>query len=224
MRGNRTSANTCKIAIEAGKVNDINVRRFSIAPMMEWTDRHCRFFHRLLTRRALLYTEMITTGAVLHGDRARLMAFDPAEHPLALQLGGSDPQALAQCARIAEDFGYDEVNLNVGCPSDRVREGRFGACLMAEPALVGDCVAAMTSSIKRRVPGKCRSGSDEQDPEEPLEALTDAVEQAGVAALIVHARKAWLAGLSPRENRDLPPLDYGCVYPPNAGPRRPPVV
>jgi tRNA-dihydrouridine synthase A len=180
--------------------------------MMEWTDRHCRFFHRLLTRRTLLYTEMITTGAVLHGDRARLLAFDPAEHPVALQLGGSDPRQLAQCARIAADLGYDEVNLNVGCPSDRVQEGRFGACLMAEPALVGDCVAAMTGSVKIPVTVKCRIGIDEQDPEEALETLTNAVEQAGVAALIVHARKAWLAGLSPRENRDVPPLDYARVY------------
>ena len=186
--------------------------RFSIAPMMEWTDRHCRFFHRLLTRRALLYTEMITTGAVLHGDRARLLAFDRAEHPVALQLGGSDPRQLAQCARIAADLGYDEVNLNVGCPSDRVQEGRFGACLMAEPALVGDCVAAMTGSVKIPVTVKCRIGIDAQDPEEALETLTNAVEQAGVAALIVHARKAWLAGLSPRENRDVPPLDYARVY------------
>ena len=180
--------------------------------MMEWTDRHCRFFHRLLTRRALLYTEMITTGAVLHGDRARLLAFDRAEHPVALQLGGSDPRQLAQCARIAADLGYDEVNLNVGCPSDRVQEGRFGACLMAEPTLVGDCVAAMTGSVKIPVTVKCRIGIDEQDPEEALETLTHAVEQAGVAALIVHARKAWLAGLSPRENRDVPPLDYARVY------------
>lgn len=186
--------------------------RFSIAPMMEWTDRHCRFFHRLLTRRALLYTEMITTGAVLHGDRARLLAFDRAEHPVALQLGGSDPRQLAQCARIAADLGYDEVNLNVGCPSDRVREGRFGACLMAEPALVGDCVAAMTGSVRIPVTVKCRIGIDQQDPEEALETLTNAVEQAGIAALIVHARKAWLAGLSPRENRDVPPLDYARVY------------
>jgi tRNA-dihydrouridine synthase A len=186
--------------------------RFSIAPMMEWTDRHCRFFHRLLTRRALLYTEMITTGAVLHGDRTRLLAFNRAEHPVALQLGGSDPRQLAQCARIAADLGYDEVNLNVGCPSDRVQEGRFGACLMAEPALVGDCVAAMTGSVNIPVTVKCRIGIDEQDPEEALETLTHAVEQAGVAALIVHARKAWLAGLSPRENRDVPPLDYARVY------------
>ena len=139
--------------------------------MMEWTDRHCRFFHRLLTRRALLYTEMITTGAVLHGDRARLLAFDRAEHPVALQLGGSDPRQLAQCARIAADLGYDEVNLNVGCPSDRVQEGRFGACLMAEPALVGDCVAAMTGSVKIPVTVKCRIGIDEQDPEEALESV-----------------------------------------------------
>ena len=180
--------------------------------MMEWTDRHCRFFHRLLTRRALLYTEMITTGAVLHGDRARLMGFDRAEHPVALQLGGSDPRQLTQCARIAADLGYDEVNLNVGCPSDRVQEGRFGACLMAEPALVGDCVAAMTGSVRIPVTVKCRIGIDEQDPEEALETLTHAAEQAGVAALIVHARKAWLAGLSPRENRDIPPLDYARVY------------
>jgi tRNA-dihydrouridine synthase A len=186
--------------------------RFSIAPMMEWTDRHCRFFHRLLTRRALLYTEMITTGAVLHGDRARLLAFDRAEHPVALQLGGSDPRQLAQCARIAADLGYDEINLNVGCPSDRVQEGRFGACLMAEPALVGDCVAAMSASVRIPVTVKCRIGIDEQDPEEALETLTSAVKQAGVAALIVHARKAWLAGLSPRENRDVPPLDYDRVY------------
>jgi tRNA-dihydrouridine synthase A len=180
--------------------------------MMEWTDRHCRFFHRLLTRRALIYTEMITTGAVMHGDRTRLMAFSPAEHPVALQLGGCDPQALARCARIAEDFGYDEVNLNVGCPSERVQEGRFGACLMAEPALVGDCVAAMRATAKLPVTVKCRIGIDDQDPEEALEALTCAVDAAGVAGLVVHARKAWLEGLSPRENRDIPPLDYARVY------------
>jgi len=180
--------------------------------MMEWTDRHCRFFHRLLTRRALIYTEMITTGAVLHGDRARLLGYDPAEHPVALQLGGSDPERLAECARIAADLGYDEVNLNVGCPSDRVQEGRFGACLMAEPALVGDCVAAMKASVKLPVTVKCRIGIDDQDPEEALYALTGAVVPAGVDALIVHARKAWLQGLSPRENRDVPPLDYDRVY------------
>jgi tRNA-dihydrouridine synthase A len=187
-------------------------RRLSIAPMMEWTDRHCRFFHRLLTRRALIYTEMITTGAVLRGDRARLLGYDPAEHPVALQLGGSDPEKLARCARIAADLGYDEVNLNVGCPSDRVQEGRFGACLMAEPALVGDCVAAMKASVKLPVTVKCRIGIDDQDPEEALDALTGALARAGVDALIVHARKAWLDGLSPRENRDVPPLDYDRVY------------
>ena len=187
-------------------------RKFCIAPMMEWTDRHCRFFHRLLTRRARIYTEMITTGAVLHGPRARLMAYDVAEHSLALQLGGCDPRQLAECARIAEAFGYDEVNLNIGCPSDRVQEGRFGACLMAEPALVGDCVAAMAAVVKLPITVKCRIGIDDQDPEEALEALACAVERAGVAALIVHARKAWLDGLSPRENRNVPPLDYARVY------------
>src|SRR3954470_24451229 len=186
--------------------------RFSIAPMMEWTDRHCRFFHRLLTRRALLYTEMITTGAVLRGNRERLLAFDPAEHPVAVQLGGSDPHALAESARICADVGYDEVNLNVGCPSDRVQEGRFGACLMAEPALVGDCVAAMKASVTVPTTVKCRIGIDDQDPEQALEALACAVEAARVDALIVHARKAWLEGLSPRENRDVPPLDYDRVY------------
>ena len=180
--------------------------------MMEWTDRHCRFFHRLLTRRALIYTEMLTTGAVLHGDRARLLGFDPAEHPVALQLGGADPTALAACARIAADLGYDEVNLNVGCPSERVQEGRFGACLMAEPELVGECVAAMKASVAIPVTVKCRIGIDEQDPEPALEALTRGVEAAGVDALIVHARKAWLAGLSPKENREIPPLDYERVY------------
>jgi tRNA-dihydrouridine synthase A len=186
--------------------------RFCIAPMMEWTDRHCRFFHRLLTRRARIYTEMITTGAVLHGDRARLLAYDAAEHPLALQLGGCDPRQLAQCARIGAELGYDEINLNVGCPSDRVQDGRFGACLMAEPALVGDCVAAMKAATDTPVSVKCRIGIDNQDPEEALEAFTCAVEQAGADALIVHARKAWLEGLSPRENRDIPPLDYDRVF------------
>ena len=186
--------------------------KFCVAPMMEWTDRHCRFFHRLFTRRARLYTEMITTGAVLHGDRRRLLAIDPAEHPVALQLGGCNPQQLAQCAGIAADFGYDEINLNVGCPSDRVREGRFGARLMAQPGLVGDCIAAMRARVKMPVTVKCRIGIDDQDPEEALEAFACAVEDAGVAALVVHARKAWLAGLSPRANREVPPLDYDRVY------------
>jgi len=185
---------------------------FSIAPMMEWTDRHCRFFHRLLTRRARLYTEMITTGAVLRGDRTRLLAFDPAEQPVAVQLGGSDPKALADSARICADAGYSEINLNVGCPSDRVQEGRFGACLMAEPSLVGDCVAAMKAAVALPVTVKCRIGIDQQDPEESLDALTQRVVAAGADALVVHARKAWLDGLSPRENRDIPPLDYDRVY------------
>lgn len=189
-----------------------NAHRFSVAPMMDWTDRHCRFFHRLLTRRALLYTEMVTTGAVIHGDRARLLRMDRTEHPVGLQLGGSDPAALAQSARIGEDFGFDEINLNVGCPSDRVQDGRFGACLMAEPQLVGDCVAAMKASVSVPVTVKCRIGIDAQDPEQALEALTVAVVTAGVDALIVHARKAWLSGLSPKENRDIPPLDYARVY------------
>src|SRR6202162_5622866 len=180
--------------------------------MMEWTDRHCRFFHRLLTRRALLYTEMLTTGAVLHGDRARLLRFDAAEHPVAWRLGGSDPRALAACARIGAELGFDEINLNAGCPSDRVQDGRFGACLMAEPALVGDCVAAMKSAVAIPVTVKCRIGIDAQDPEAALDALAGAAVAAGVDALIVHARKAWLQGLSPRENRDVPPLDYARVY------------
>jgi tRNA-dihydrouridine synthase A len=186
--------------------------RFSVAPMMEWTDRHCRFFHRLLTRRALLYTEMLTTGAVLHGDRARLVRFDAAEHPVALQLGGSEPRALAACARIGAELGFDEVNLNTGCPSDRVQDGRFGACLMAEPALVGDCVAAMKAAVSIAVTVKCRIGIDEQDPEAALEIFTQSIEQARADALIVHARKAWLKGLSPKENREVPPLDYARVY------------
>jgi tRNA-dihydrouridine synthase A len=186
--------------------------RFSVAPMMEWTDRHCRSFHRLLTRHALLYTEMVTTGAVLHGNRERLIGFDPAEQPVALQLGGSDPAALAECARIGADFGYVEINLNVGCPSDRVQEGRFGACLMAEPALVADGVAAMKAAVKIPVTVKCRIGIDDQDPEQSLFGFADKVIAAGADALIVHARKAWLSGLSPRENRDIPPLDYPLVY------------
>jgi tRNA-dihydrouridine synthase A len=187
-------------------------RRFAVAPMMEWTDRHCRFFHRLLTRWALLYTEMLTAGAVLHGDRDRLLRYDVAEHPVALQLGGADPRALAACARIGAELGFDEINLNAGCPSDRVQGGRFGACLMAEPDLVGDAVAAMKAAVSIPVTVKCRIGIDEQDPEEALEAFACAVEQAGVDALIVHARKAWLKGLSPKENREIPPLDYARVF------------
>ena len=179
--------------------------------MMEWTDRHCRFFHRLLTRGALLYTEMLTTGAVLRGDRTRLLAFDAFEQPVALQLGGCDPKALAQSARIGQDFGYAEINLNVGCPSDRVQEGRFGACLMAEPALVADCVAAMKGAVGIPVTVKCRIGIDDQDPEQSLFRFAEVVKGANTDALIVHARKAWLKGLSPRENREVPPLDYPLV-------------
>jgi tRNA-dihydrouridine synthase A len=180
--------------------------------MMDWTDRHCRVFHRLLTRRARLYTEMLTTGAIIHGDRARLLGFDASEHPVALQLGGSDPGDLATAARIGEDFGYDEINLNVGCPSDRVKDGRFGACLMAEPKLVAACVDAMKRAVSIPVTVKCRIGIDDQDPEVALDTLARDVVAAGSDALIVHARKAWLDGLSPKENRDIPPLDYDRVY------------
>jgi tRNA-dihydrouridine synthase A len=186
--------------------------RFSVAPMMDWSDRHCRVFHRLMTRRARLYTEMLTSGAILHGDRRRLLAFDASEHPVALQLGGSSPADLALSAKIGEDFGYDEINLNVGCPSDRVKDGRFGACLMAEPELVAECVAAMKGAVKIPVTVKCRIGIDDQDPEAALDTLARGVVAAGTDALIVHARKAWLNGLSPKQNRDIPPLDYGRVY------------
>ena len=180
--------------------------------MMEWTDRHCRYFHRLLTSRSLLYTEMLTTGAVLRGDRRRLLGFDALEQPVALQLGGCDPAALAECAKIGADFGYREINLNVGCPSDRVQEGRFGACLMAEPALVAQCVTAMKRAVAIPVTVKCRIGIDAQDPEQSLSAFAAAMKSAGADALIVHARKAWLKGLSPRENREVPPLDYPLVH------------
>jgi tRNA-dihydrouridine synthase A len=187
-------------------------RRFAIAPMMDWTDRHCRVFHRLMTRRSLLYTEMLTTPAILHGDRKRLLGFDASEHPVALQLGGSDPRELAMAAKIGCDFGYDEINLNVGCPSDRVKDGRFGACLMAEPVLVAACVEAMKRAVSIPVTVKCRIGIDDQDPETALDALARGVVDAGADAIIVHARKAWLNGLSPKENRDIPPLDYDRVY------------
>jgi tRNA-dihydrouridine synthase A len=180
--------------------------------MMDWTDRHCRAFHRCLSSRARLYTEMLTTGAILHGDQARLLAFDPREQPLALQLGGSDPRDLAQAARIAEGLGYVEINLNVGCPSDRVQSGRFGACLMREPRLVADCMAAIIDAVDIPVSVKCRIGVDEQDPQESLFGLVDLCADAGVRIFIVHARKAWLEGLSPKENRDVPPLDYPIVY------------
>jgi tRNA-dihydrouridine synthase A len=180
--------------------------------MMDWTDRHCRVFHRLMTRRARLYTEMLTTGAIIHGDRGRLLGFDESEHPVALQLGGSDPHDLAMAAAIGQDFGYDEINLNVGCPSDRVKDGRFGACLMAEPGLVAEGVAAMKRAVQIPVTVKCRIGIDDQDPEIALDVLARGVIAAGADALIVHARKAWLDGLSPKENRDIPPLDYERVY------------
>src|SRR6202171_5587424 len=186
--------------------------RFSVAPMMDWTDRHCRVFHRLMTRRARLYTEMLTTAAIIHGDRRRLLGFDASEHPVALQLGGSSPRDLATAAKIGEEFGYDEINLNVGCPSDRVKDGRFGACLMAEPALVAACVHAMKRAVNIPVTVKCRIGIDDQDPEMALDELARRVIAAGADALIVHARKAWLDGLSPKENRDIPPLDYDRVY------------
>jgi tRNA-dihydrouridine synthase A len=187
-------------------------RKFCVAPMMDWTDRHCRFFHRLLSARALLYTEMVTAEAVLHGDRGRLLGFSPEERPVALQLGGSDPARLGEAAAIGEGFGYDEVNLNVGCPSDRVQEGRFGACLMVEPELVAECVAAMRTRVSVPVTVKCRIGIDDQDSEADLERFVAAVAGAGCRTFIVHARKAWLRGLSPKENREIPPLDYGCVY------------
>ncbi len=186
--------------------------RLSVAPMMDWTDRRCRAFHRLLTRRARLYTEMVTADAVVFGRRERLIGFDGAERPVALQLGGSEPRRLAEAAAIGADFGYGEINLNCGCPSDRVQSGRFGACLMREPALVGECVAAMTAAVAVPVTVKCRIGVDEQEPAEALFALAAAVKAAGAAALIVHARKAWLEGLSPKDNRSVPPLDYPLVY------------
>ncbi|TSE09295.1 tRNA dihydrouridine(20/20a) synthase DusA [Mesorhizobium intechi] len=184
----------------------------AVAPMMDWTDRHCRYFHRQLTSHALLYTEMVVADAVIQGARERLLGFDDVEHPVALQLGGSDPEKLAKAARIGEAFGYDEINLNVGCPSDRVQSGTFGACLMKVPDLVADCIAAMKAAVAIPVTVKCRIGVDEQDPEPALDALANGVFAAGADTLWVHARKAWLEGLSPKENRDIPPLDYDRVY------------
>jgi tRNA-dihydrouridine synthase A len=186
--------------------------KISVAPMMDWTDRHCRFFHRQLTRRALLHTEMITADAVIHGDRDHLLGFDPSEQPLAIQLGGSEPAKIAQAASIAADLGYAEINLNIGCPSDRVQSGRFGACLMREPALVGELVAAAKAAVRLPVTVKCRLGVDEQDPDEALGGLAQSVVSTGVDAIWVHARKAWLKGLSPKQNREVPPLDYGKVF------------
>ena len=195
-----------------GSAELIVARRFSVAPMMDWTDRHCRYLHRLLTKRALLFTEMVTSAAVVHGPRERLLGFDAAEQPVAVQLGGSDPAQLAEASRIATEFGYAEINLNVGCPSDRVQSGRFGACLMAEPELVAECVVAMREATHLPVTVKCRIGIDDQDTEASLDRFADAMVVAGVDALYVHARKAWLKGLSPKENRDIPPLDYPRVH------------
>src|SRR5258706_14226575 len=185
-----------------------------VAPMMDWTDRHCRYFHRQLTKRARLYTEMITSAAIKHGDRQHLLAFDPSEHPVALQLGGSNPDELARAAEVGLSFGYDEINLNCGCPSDRVQSGRFGACLMAEPQLVSACVSAMRSAVGAEIPitVKCRIGIDDQDSEAGLSRFIGEVADKGCGVFIVHARKAWLQGLSPKENREIPPLDYDRVY------------
>ncbi len=185
---------------------------FAVAPMVDWTDRHYRYFARRLSRHALLYTEMIVADAILRGDRDKVLGYDPSEHPLALQLGGNDPRKMAEAARIAEDFGYDEINMNVGCPSDRVQSGTFGACLMQEPGVVAECVAAMKAAVQIPVTVKCRIGVDEQDPEVALRDLVSRVVDAGTDAVWVHARKAWLQGLSPKENRDIPPLDYDLVH------------
>lgn len=192
--------------------NQISPWQLCIAPMMKWTDRYCRQFHRLLSPHARLYTEMLTSGAVVHGDRDHLLAFDSAQHPLALQLGGSEPAELAQAARIAQDYGYDEINLNVGCPSDRVQSGRFGACLMLEPQRVADCVGAMQAVVQVPVTVKCRLGVDEQSEDEALEDLLRPLLDIGLEVLTVHARKAWLKGLSPKDNRNVPPLNYARVY------------
>ena len=189
-----------------------NAHRFCIAPMLDWTDRHCRYFHRLISQQALLYSEMVTTGALIHGDHQRFLQFNASEHPLAFQLGGSNPHDLALCAKMVEESGYDEVNLNVGCPSDRVQNGRFGACLMAEPELVADCVAAMKQAVSIPVTVKSRIGIDERDSYEELAHFVATVAAAGCETFIIHARKAWLSGLSPKQNRDVPPLRYEVVY------------
>lgn len=189
-----------------------NSIRLSVAPMMDWTDRHCRVFHRLLAPNARLYTEMVHAQAVIYGDRERLLGFDVSEHPLALQLGGSHPEHLAEACKIAQDYGYDEVNLNVGCPSDRVQAGRFGACLMKEPQVVAECIAAMQQAVHIPITVKCRLGVDEHEAYEYFLAFIDTVAQTGCMEFIVHARKAWLNGLSPKENREIPPLRYDWVY------------
>jgi len=192
--------------------NSLPAAKFALAPMLDWTDRHCRFFHRQLTKKALLYTEMVVADAIVHGNRQRFLAFSAAEHPVALQLGGSDPHKLAEAARIGADFGYDEINLNVGCPSDRVQSGAFGACLMQSPQVVARAVAAMKQAVSVPVTVKCRIGVDEQDSETALDAFGAHILQHGADAVWIHARKVWLKGLSPRENREIPPLDYEQVY------------
>jgi tRNA-dihydrouridine synthase A len=194
------------------KYNMLNASRLSVAPMMDWTDRHCRYLHRLMSRHVRLYTEMVTAPALVRGDARHLLRFDPAEHPVAVQLGGSDPAELARAARMAAQEGYDEMNLNIGCPSDRVQSGCFGAVLMRQPGLVADCVTAMQAACDVEVTVKCRIGVDDQDPAEVLPAFLATMRQAGVRRIIIHARKAWLQGLSPKDNRDVPPLDYDLVH------------
>ncbi|WP_413709669.1 tRNA dihydrouridine(20/20a) synthase DusA [Rhizobium sp. Rhizsp82] len=200
------------ISLAEGKAHYSNGPVFAVAPMIDWTDRHCRYFHRQISHNALLYTEMVVADAIIHGPRERLLSFDAAEHPIALQLGGSDPAKLAEAVRIAAPYGYDEINLNVGCPSDRVQSGTFGACLMLTPEVVADCVRAMKAVSSVPVTVKCRIGVDEQDPEAALPDLVTRVLDAGADAIWIHARKAWLKGLSPKENREIPPLDYSMVY------------
>ncbi len=203
---------TAKTAASESNQRYFKAPVFAVAPMIDWTDRHCRYFHRQISRNALLYTEMVVADAIIHGPRERLLSFDAAEHPLALQLGGSDPAKLTEAVRIAEPYGYDEINLNVGCPSDRVQSGTFGACLMLTPETVAECVAAMKKVANVPVTVKCRIGVDEQEPEAALPTLMTRVIDAGADAIWIHARKAWLKGLSPKENREIPPLDYEIVY------------
>ena len=198
MRSIENTALWCRPALNA------HSHKFCVAPLMDGTDRHCRYFHRLLSKHTRLYSEMITAAAIFHGDREALLGFDTSEHPVALQIGGSEPALLAEAAKIGQDFGYDEINLNVGCPSDRVQSGAFGACLMKEPELVAECVAAMRGAVSVPVTVKCRLGVDDQDPEESLPSFVDKVADAGCELFIVHARKAWLKGLSPKENREIP--------------------
>jgi tRNA-dihydrouridine synthase A len=212
MTDNKTIENTARAAEIEVLQGIIGQRRFCIAPMLDWTDKHCRYFHRLISQHAFLYTEMVTTGALIHGDHHRFLQCNAAENPLAFQLGGSNPRELAICAKMVEDYGYDEVNLNVGCPSDRVQNGRFGACLMAEPELVAECVAAMGQAVSIPVTVKSRIGIDERDSYQELVHFVSTVAGAGCKTFIIHARKAWLSGLSPKQNRDVPPLRYEVVY------------